>query len=45
MLKVKPTGLRGHMATRSGRNISEIKNVRKSISRKPSEVEPWLLKK
>jgi len=43
MLKVEPTDQHGRLATRSGRNVIEVENVRSSISRKPSETKPWLL--
>jgi len=43
MLEVEPTGQRGRVATRSGEKVLEAEKLMSSISRKRSEIEPWLL--
>jgi len=40
--KVEAVGERGRMATRSYRNVLETEKQLTSISRKPSEIQPWL---
>jgi len=45
MLEVEPTRHRGRMAVYSGRNVPEAEKFTLSLSRKPSEIQPWLLRK
>jgi len=43
MQEVEPiTGQFGRTATSSGQNVLETRKFTSSVSRKPSEIEPWL---
>jgi len=43
MLEVEPIGQRGRVATGSGQNVLETEKLTSSLSRKTSQIEPWLL--
>ena len=43
VLKLESIGQRGRAATGSGQNVLEAEKLTSAISRKLSEIEPWLL--
>jgi len=43
MPEVEPLGQPGRVAIRSGQNVVEAEQLTSSVSRKPSDIEPWLL--